>query len=92
MTDATHISHCFDYIRQVSKAAPLESFLRPLHRITLEQGVMCAGDTSLEKAIDLNGTRKPGFNGWGISHKCRDWRTIYQFAQRHRASDDTGIA
>ncbi|KUJ10405.1 uncharacterized protein LY89DRAFT_787441 [Mollisia scopiformis] len=49
----------------------------------LRQAIMCAGDTTLEPFTpDL---------GLDISHKCRDWDAIFDFATIHRSTNNTGI-
>ncbi|CAK7237293.1 hypothetical protein SEUCBS140593_009910 [Sporothrix eucalyptigena] len=70
-----HIYHCFDYLRQT---------------------LLCHGDTTLEKArvVDdgLGHTRTVrGVDGWGVTHTCRDYDSIYAFAEQHRSRNDTGI-
>ena len=45
---------------------------------------MCAGDTTLEKAIVVNGgTVIKGVNGRGIARQCRDWKSIYDYTVEH---------
>lgn len=49
----------------------------------LRHAIMCAGDTTLEPFTpDL---------GLDISHKCRDWDAIFDFATIHRSTNNTGI-
>lgn len=42
---------------------------------------MCAGDLSLEQSVVAN---EFGFNGWGASHQCADWRVIWDIALAHK--------
>ncbi|CAK7224558.1 hypothetical protein SCUCBS95973_005557 [Sporothrix curviconia] len=70
-----HICHCFDYLRQA---------------------LLCHGDTTLEKArvvVDEQGVAHTvrGVDGWGVTHSCRDFGSIYAFAEAHRSRNDTGI-
>ncbi len=58
----------------------------------LRQSIMCAGDTALEKAIVFEGVRKPGVDGWGVTHQCRHWDLIRDFAFRNRVNDKSGIS
>ena len=57
----------------------------------LRQGIMCAGDLTLESArVEKDGSRIQ-VDGWGIAHQCRDWNAIKTFAIEHRASNRSGI-
>jgi hypothetical protein len=54
---------------------------------------MCAGDTTLEKAIiGKDGEVKRDVEGWGVEHVCRDYSTIYEFATANHAHNETGIS
>jgi len=58
---------------------------------------MCAADTSLEPAHIVSGTKANGVpsrsvSGWGVTHHCRDYDYIWQFAKDHRYRNDSGIA
>ncbi|KAK2031608.1 hypothetical protein LX32DRAFT_637016 [Colletotrichum zoysiae] len=60
--NATHLSHCWDYLRQA---------------------IMCAGDTTLEwKPVDDTGS-----SGWGYQHMCKDYTTLFNFAEDNRYSN-----
>jgi len=52
---------------------------------------MCAGDSTLEKAIVVDAQVVAGVNGWNVTHQCRDWASLYDFASSHRAGDEGGI-
>jgi len=63
----------------------------------IRQGVLCAGDTTLDYADDktfaLDGSvTRYGFTGANSTHQCRDWDTIRAFAENHRSNEMTGIA
>jgi len=47
----------------------------------LLKAIMCAGDLSLEHSVVPD---EFGFNGWGTSHQCADWDTIWDIAVQHR--------
>lgn len=59
----------------------------------LRQGVMCAGDMTLEPAFELTGEDAgvQGVNGWGVEHQCRNYQTMYDFAEEHRYRNASGI-
>lgn len=50
----------------------------------LIQALMCAGDLSLERSKDPD---RFEFNGWGATHQCADWDTMYKLAADLRWSD-----
>lgn len=52
---------------------------------------MCAGDTTLEKAMVVDGALKNEVNGWGTAHQCRDWDAIWAFTSAHKWNDKMGI-
>jgi hypothetical protein len=45
---------------------------------------MCAGDLSLEGSKDPD---RFEFNGWGATHQCADWDTMYRLAFDRRWND-----
>ncbi|WQF82956.1 Putative mycotoxin biosynthesis protein UstYa [Colletotrichum destructivum] len=53
----------------------------------LRQSVMCAGDTTLEwkPANDIGST------GWGYRHTCKDYTSLFIFAEQHRSTDKKEI-
>lgn len=55
----------------------------------LRQAIMCAGDTTLESAMELpNGELFPMVDGWGITHQCRSWDDAIEWTLAHRAPED----
>ncbi|KAG4437242.1 hypothetical protein IFR05_007258 [Cadophora sp. M221] len=59
----------------------------------LRQGVMCAGDMTLEPAFELTG-KDSGVkvvNGWNVEHQCRNYQTMYDFAEENRYQNTSGI-
>lgn len=58
----------------------------------LRQGIMCAGDTTLEwSARASNGTKLNGVDGWGITHECVNYELLKEWTDRNRGSDGFGI-
>ena len=49
----------------------------------LRQAVMCAGDLTLEKAVVRNGEIVNGATTWNVTHECKDWRSMFEFADEH---------
>ncbi|KAF1942729.1 hypothetical protein EJ02DRAFT_160641 [Clathrospora elynae] len=47
----------------------------------LRQAIMCAGDLSLEHSVVPD---QFGFNGWGTSHQCSDWKSMWDIAEDHQ--------
>ena len=41
---------------------------------------MCAGDLALEKAVMIDGKLDRSVDGWGVTHECRDWSSMYDIA------------
>jgi hypothetical protein len=85
-TDPEHLDHCIDYLRQVRDAFPSKGLLLAIQEDLLTflgKAVMCAGDMTLEKAFINDGQRIEGSDGWGITHECRDWTVMYDFALAH---------
>lgn len=52
----------------------------------LRQSLMCASDTTLEPLDPELG----GVTGWGVMRKCRDYQTVINWAEAHRASNEKG--
>ena|ERR1700760_1216161 len=57
----------------------------------IRQGIMCAGDTTLEKSRIEDGEVTRDVDGWGVQHECRDWQAIYQWANENRSDNTTRI-
>ncbi len=57
----------------------------------IRQTIMCHGDTTLEKAKTVDGKLMRAVDGWGVTHECRDYDTIYAYAAAHRSRNITGI-
>lgn len=59
----------------------------------LRQALMCAADTTIESAaIEKNGGRIQ-VDGWGASHQCKDWNTLWEFMVENQAPTSiAGIA
>lgn len=56
----------------------------------LRQAIMCAGDTALEPAAQWKNTRMRLVDGWGVTHSCRNYREVYDFAERNVYMNATG--
>ena len=53
---------------------------------------MCSADLTVEHYGELeNGKLSLGVDGWHISHMCKNWDQIKQFATVYRTSDKPGI-
>ncbi|KAK4500700.1 hypothetical protein PRZ48_008889 [Zasmidium cellare] len=48
----------------------------------IRQAILCAGDMTLEPAEVQNGERIHSVDGWGVTHQCRDFEKILEFAER----------
>ncbi|KAM7192069.1 protein of unknown function (DUF3328) domain containing protein [Naviculisporaceae sp. PSN 640] len=58
----------------------------------IRQSIMCSGDSTLEKArVGEEGEVVRGVDGWDVTHQCRDWDTIFRFAEEYRSRNITGI-
>ncbi|MCJ1355236.1 MAG: hypothetical protein MMC33_005227 [Icmadophila ericetorum] len=53
----------------------------------LRQAIMCFSDPALEW-LD-NGAGKGKTKGWGMQHTCRNYDALVDFAEKHRAFNDT---
>ena len=53
---------------------------------------MYSADLTLEHYGELeNGKLGFAVDGWHISHNCKNWDQIVQFATAHRSKDEPGI-
>ncbi|WQF84092.1 Putative mycotoxin biosynthesis protein UstYa [Colletotrichum destructivum] len=53
----------------------------------LRQGIMCAGDTTLEwKQANASGSEF-----WGYQHNCKDYALLFMFAEQYRATEDHSL-
>lgn len=57
----------------------------------LRQGVMCAGDVSLEPVEENEELDVRSGDGWGVTHQCRNYQRILDFAEKHRYLNATDI-
>ena len=59
----------------------------------LRQVLMCTADTTLENLEQRadGGGLLASVDGWGTTHMCRDYESLVQWAEVHRATDDGGI-
>ncbi|RFU72107.1 hypothetical protein TARUN_10150 [Trichoderma arundinaceum] len=54
----------------------------------LKSSLTCCADTALEG--QKSDTEEPATDGFGARHVCRNFDQVYQWAETHRASDQTG--
>ncbi|KAF2197594.1 hypothetical protein GQ43DRAFT_424242 [Delitschia confertaspora ATCC 74209] len=58
----------------------------------LRQGIMCAGDMSMEWPRDEpNGGKRIHVDGWGIPHKCKSWVSFQSFFARTMPNKGIGF-
>lgn len=57
----------------------------------LRQAVMCAGDMTLEHAMEYKKEGIKVVDGWNTEHQCRNYRMMYEFAEKHRYLNSGGI-
>lgn len=57
----------------------------------LRQGVMCAGDMTLEPVLDLGDVTVQAVDGWGVEHRCRSFEAMKGWAEGRRFLNSTGI-
>lgn len=58
----------------------------------IRQGLMCAGDMTLEKAkVNADGVRIRDVNGWGVEHECKNWDDVMRWSEKHRSDDSEAI-
>lgn len=57
----------------------------------LRQAVMCAGDMTLEPAVEYKEIGRKGVAGWNVEHKCRSFQAMKDFAEQHTYLNSTGI-
>ncbi|KAF2167369.1 hypothetical protein M409DRAFT_53974 [Zasmidium cellare ATCC 36951] len=51
----------------------------------LRQAILCAGDMTLEPAKVVDGVRVQAVDGYGVTHQCRSFGAILEFAERNGA-------
>ena len=57
----------------------------------LQQSLMCSSDMTLEKVLhDENDQPIRAVDGWGVTHQCRQWATVAQFAREHGDGKNNG--
>ncbi|KFY51133.1 hypothetical protein V496_08914 [Pseudogymnoascus sp. VKM F-4515 (FW-2607)] len=61
----------------------------------IRQGILCAGDTSLEfvkaEYDDFGNVRSSSVDGAGVAHVCRDWGVVREALEERRVDDQVGI-
>ncbi|KAI0059990.1 hypothetical protein BV25DRAFT_1871398 [Artomyces pyxidatus] len=77
-----HQLHCLNIIRSaVLKGVPVHHTTHCFH--LLRQAILCASDTTLDP---LNMKDKPGTDGMGITHVCKDWTQVYDYVTTNQAA------
>ncbi|KAF4628424.1 hypothetical protein G7Y89_g9724 [Cudoniella acicularis] len=56
----------------------------------LRQAVMCHGDMALEPAVQWKKTKTGLADEWNVSHTCRNYQQLYDFAESHRYINANG--
>lgn len=49
----------------------------------IRQAILCAGDMTLEPAEVEGGKRAHSVDGWGVVHQCRNFDSVFEFAEKH---------
>ena len=92
--DIVHADHCIDYIRQVRTSQlshPYAETAVSNHQSPIK-GLMCSADLTIEHyGWSDDGKLAQAVDGWFISHTCKDWDQIVQFATAHRSRNESGI-
>ncbi|KFY14148.1 hypothetical protein V492_02825 [Pseudogymnoascus sp. VKM F-4246] len=61
----------------------------------IRQGILCAGDTSLEfvkvEYDELGKVKSSSVDGDGVAHVCRDWGVVKEALEAKRVDDQMGI-
>lgn len=87
-----HQIHCLNGFRRMfnrNRTTPYTEHdeLHTLHCLSyLRQLVLCSADVTLEPAfsvIDKRGKKSKGVYGVGVTHECRDWVEVRQFAENN---------
>jgi len=84
-----HQMHCLNSFRRMLNKGPNASHaehdsVHALHCLSyLRQMVLCSADTTLEpalSAVNTDGRQTRAVYGTGVTHVCRDWVEVRQFA------------
>lgn len=58
----------------------------------LRQAVRCQADPTLDVTYPLPGdSETPASLGWGTSHICRNYDMLFEWSEKNRADDSTGL-
>ncbi|KAM7215684.1 protein of unknown function (DUF3328) domain containing protein [Rhypophila decipiens] len=81
-----HQLHCLNFLRYAYYPETVEDFPPDeveFHRDHcldyIRQGIMCAGDFTLEPLTEV------GINGMGATHQCRNFERMFSWAYEHRS-------
>jgi len=57
----------------------------------VRQALNCAADSTLDSTTPRPGVpSQRATNGWGASHLCKDYDSLFRWAEKHRFSDLRG--
>jgi hypothetical protein len=63
--------------------------------VVVRQGILCAGDTSLEfvkvQYDEFGKVKMSSVDGAGSTHVCRDWSVVRAVLEEKRVDDQVGI-
>jgi len=86
-----HQLHCIATLKTAFEAGDNENAHLGHCFDYLRQGVMCAGDMTLEPVLELGTDKVQVVDGWNVVHQCRNYDTMMGFAETHRYLNTTGI-
>jgi len=87
-----HQIHCLNSFRRMLNKSPNASYtehdsMHSHHCLSyLRQMILCGADTTLEpafQAINTDGRQTRAAYGTGVTHECRDWVEVREFAARN---------
>ncbi|KAL6309496.1 hypothetical protein BKA93DRAFT_723646 [Sparassis latifolia] len=84
-----HQLHCLDSLREavlhppiIANGADVGVVKHLTHCLNyMREGILCAADVALEAEL-VQGSRDVGY-GNGVTHVCRDWGKVHEFAERN---------
>jgi hypothetical protein len=93
--DQASLKAAFDSLSDMSHSSHSSSHNHPIEHLGhcfdyLRQAVMCAADTTLEPTEDLKSLGVKVVDGWNVTHQCRNYEAVYEFAERHRYLNSSG--
>jgi hypothetical protein len=90
MTSMYHQLHCLNKIQVLLTAVttvgpPKSVSLAHIEHCFsyLRQGILCAGDLTLEGPDMLDGKVQQTLQGWNVTHTCSDWDEMRRWMKEH---------